>query len=405
MANTKPGLFRTADGKNYLWPFVLVTSLFFLWGLAHSILDVLNKHFQETMDGVGKTESALVQAVMYGGYFVMALPAGQIIKRYGYRAGVITGLLLYGIGALLFIPGGQLLSFPFFLFSLFVIGCGLTCLETSANPYVTVLGNAEGAARRINLSQSFNGLGWIVGPLIGGHFAFAVGADKGSIAIPYAIIGVVVLCVALVFAQVKLPEVQADGVAQTESAHATDSLWQHRNFVYGLIALFLYVAAQTGINSFFINYVTEHASVSNVNASLLLGFGGMGLFMVGRMGGSWLMLRVRAERVLLYCAVGATLAMAVLLSGAGVAGVAAFTLCYLCESIMFPTIFALALKGVGQHTKRASSFLIMSIVGGAIAPVLMGLIADHASMAMAFIVPLCCFVVIAAYAARFARKA
>ncbi len=405
MANTKPGLFRTADGKNYLWPFVLVTSLFFLWGLAHSILDVLNKHFQETMEGVGKTESALVQAVMYGGYFVMALPAGQIIKRYGYRAGVITGLLLYGIGALLFIPGGQLLSFPFFLFSLFVIGCGLTCLETSANPYVTVLGNAEGAARRINLSQSFNGLGWIVGPLIGGHFAFAVGADKGSIAIPYAIIGVVVLCVALVFAQVKLPEVQADGVAQTESAHAADSLWQHRNFVYGLIALFLYVAAQTGINSFFINYVTEHASVSNVNASLLLGFGGMGLFMVGRMGGSWLMLRVRAERVLLYCAVGATLAMAVLLSGAGVAGVAAFMLCYLCESIMFPTIFALALKGVGQHTKRASSFLIMSIVGGAVAPVLMGLIADHASMAMAFIVPLCCFVVIAAYAARFARKA
>lgn len=405
MANTKLGLFRTADGKNYLWPFVLVTSLFFLWGLAHSILDVLNKHFQETMDGVGKTESALVQAVMYGGYFVMALPAGQIIKRFGYRAGVITGLLLYGIGALLFIPGGQLLSFPFFLFSLFVIGCGLTCLETSANPYVTVLGNAEGAARRINLSQSFNGLGWIVGPLIGGHFAFAVVADKGSIAIPYAIIGVVVLCVALVFAQVKLPEVQADGVAQTESAHATDSLWQHRNFVYGLIALFLYVAAQTGINSFFINYVTEHASVSNVNASLLLGFGGMGLFMVGRMGGSWLMLRVRAERVLLYCAVGATLAMAVLLSGAGVAGVAAFMLCYLCESIMFPTIFALALKGVGQHTKRASSFLIMSIVGGAIAPVLMGLIADHASMAMAFIVPLCCFVVIAAYAARFARKA
>ena len=388
-----------------MWPFVLVTSLFFLWGLAHSILDVLNKHFQETMEGVGKTESALVQAVMYGGYFVMALPAGQIIKRYGYRAGVITGLLLYGIGALLFIPGGQLLSFPFFLFSLFVIGCGLTCLETSANPYVTVLGNAEGAARRINLSQSFNGLGWIVGPLIGGHFAFAVGADKGSIAIPYAIIGVVVLCVALVFAQVKLPEVQADGDAQTASAHATDSLWQHRNFVYGLIALFLYVAAQTGINSFFINYVTEHASVSNVNASLLLGFGGMGLFMVGRMGGSWLMLRVRAERVLLYCAVGATLAMAVLLSGAGVAGVAAFMLCYLCESIMFPTIFALALKGVGQHTKRASSFLIMSIVGGAIAPVLMGLIADHASMAMAFIVPLCCFVVIAAYAARFARKA
>ena len=154
MKNQKKELFKTTDGHNYLWPFVLVTSLFFLWGFAHSILDVLNKHFQETMH-IGKTESALVQAVVYGGYFLMALPAGQIIKRYGYRSGVIAGLLLYGIGALLFIPGGQILSFPFFLFSLFIIGCGLTCLETAANPYVTVLGSNEGAAQRINLPRHF----------------------------------------------------------------------------------------------------------------------------------------------------------------------------------------------------------------------------------------------------------
>lgn len=397
MKNQKKELFKTTDGHNYLWPFVLVTSLFFLWGFAHSILDVLNKHFQETMH-IGKTESALVQAVVYGGYFLMALPAGQIIKRYGYRSGVIAGLLLYGIGALLFIPGGQILSFPFFLFSLFIIGCGLTCLETAANPYVTVLGSNEGAAQRINLSQSFNGLGWIVGPLVGGHFAFSVGNSQGAISVPYAIIGVVVLCVAFIFMRVKLPEFETEEAISSDTSSHESSLWQHRNFVLGMIALFMYVAAQTGINSFFINYVTENANVSNVTASLLLGFGGMGLFMIGRMGGSWLMSRIQAERVLLYCAIGATLAMAVLLTGAGAMGVIAFFVCYLCESIMFPTIFALSLRGVGRYTKLASSLLIMCIVGGAIAPVLMGLIADHFNMALAFIIPLICFVVIAGYA-------
>ena len=396
MKNKKISLFKTHDGHNYLWPFVLVTTLFFLWGFAHSILDVLNKHFQDTMH-IDKTESALVQAVVYGGYFLMALPAGQIIKRFGYRAGVISGLLLYGIGALLFIPGGQLLSFPFFLFSLFIIGCGLTCLETAANPYVTVLGNTDGAARRINLSQSFNGLGWIVGPIVGGHFAFAAGSEQSNISVPYAIIGFVVLFVALIFVKVKLPEVENNDECEAKGADSS-SLWQHRNFVLGMVALFMYVAAQTGINSFFINYVTENANVSNVTASQLLGFGGMGLFMIGRMGGSWVMSRIKAEQVLLYCAIGAMLAMAVLLTGAGTLGIIAFFVCYLCESIMFPTIFALSLRGVGAHTKLASSLLIMCIVGGAIAPVLMGLIADHATMALSFIVPLICFVIISAYA-------
>lgn len=404
MTNNKGGLFRTADGTNYLWPFVLVTTLFFLWGFAHSILDVLNKHFQEELH-VNKAESAMVQAVVYGGYFLMALPAGAIIKRFGYRSGVLTGLLLYGIGALLFIPGAQLCSFPFFLFSLFIIGCGLTCLETAANPYVTVLGNSEGAARRINLSQSFNGLGWICGPLVGTYFLFSQNADDNAIAIPYAVIGMVVLCVALVFTHAKLPEVQAEEQKVSEKGKgSTNSLWQHSNFVLGLVALFFYVAAQTGINSFFVNYVTENARISNTTAGYILGFGGMGLFMIGRMGGSWVMMKVRSEKVLLVCSIGAAIAMAVLLSGAGAWGVAAFMLCYLCESIMFPTIFALALRDVGEHTKLASSLLIMCIVGGAIAPVIMGLIADTQSMALAFVVPLLCFVVIAIYAATLKKR-
>lgn len=180
----KIGLVRTRDGKSFLVPFILITSLFFLWGVAHSILDVLNKHFQDTLE-ITRTRSALIQAVVYGGYFIMALPAGRIIRRFGYRTGVLTGLVLYGIGALLFIPGGRIQSFEFFLLALFVIGCGLTCLETASNPYVTVLGEPEGSERRINLAQSFNGLGWICGPLAGGFFLFAGGGVNGAHSRPY----------------------------------------------------------------------------------------------------------------------------------------------------------------------------------------------------------------------------
>ena len=164
-------LVQTKDGKNYLLPFILVTSLFFLWGFAHSILDVLNKHFQEVLV-ISKAKSAMVQAVVYSGYFLMAIPAGLIIRRWGYRIGVVLGLLLYAFGAYMFVPGSQLMSFEFFLLSLFIIGCGLTCLETAANPYITVLGEPESSARRLNFAQSFNGLGWIVGPLVGGLILF-----------------------------------------------------------------------------------------------------------------------------------------------------------------------------------------------------------------------------------------
>ena len=392
------GLVRTKEGRSFLLPFILITSLFFLWGFAHSILDVLNKHFQDTME-ITRTRSALIQAVVYGGYFIMALPAGNIIRRFGYRAGVLTGLVLYGVGALLFIPGGRIGSFEFFLFSLFVIGCGLTCLETAANPYVTVLGDPEGSERRLNLAQSFNGLGWICGPLVGGFFLFAGGGDVST---PYAIIGCIVLAVALVFARVKLPEI-GDTPTPRMKEESTDSrgLWKEATFTFGLVALFLYVAAQTGINSFFINYATETAGISAHEASVWLSFGGMGLFMAGRMGGSWLMRSVRAEKVLTACAVGAIASMAAVILLPGKAGWYGLLCCFLCESIMFPTIFALALRKTGRDTKRASSFLIMSIVGGAIAPVLMGAIADTSSMAAGFSVPLVCFVVIAVYAYRY----
>ena len=412
-------LVTTRDGRNYIVPFLLVTSLFFLWGFAHSILDVLNKFFQNEMH-LTKTQSAFIQVVVYGGYFLMALPAGAVIRRWGYRAGVLTGLFLYGIGALLFIPGAEIMSFPFFLFSLFVIGCGLTFLETSANPYVTVLGDAEASEQRINFSQSFNGLGWILGPLAGGWFLFSQD-NSPNIALPYAIIGLVVLLIGGVFCFVRLPEIKDTVSPEEVSGHQDDPRDENRDlstttvessstlseirilsrksaFVFGWIALFLYVAAQTGVNSFFINYATEHIAITDSMAATLLSFGGMGLFMLGRLGGSWAMGRIRAERLLAILAIIATLATSAVVLAPGGLGFAALLVVYLCESIMFPTIFALALRGLGAHTKIASSLLIMSIVGGAVAPLLMGIVADGHSMALGFVVPLVCFVVIAAYA-------
>ena len=394
------GLVRTRDGKSFLVPFILITSLFFLWGVAHSILDVLNKHFQDTME-ITRTRSALIQAVVYGGYFVMALPAGRLIRRFGYRTGVLTGLVLYGLGALLFIPGGRIGSFEFFLLALFVIGCGLTCLETASNPYVTVLGEPEGSERRINLAQSFNGLGWICGPLVGGFFLFAGGGDVTT---PYAVLGTLVLLIAVVFSRVRLPEIGQEADDTPADGKGT-RLWKTATFTMGLLSLFLYVAAQTGINSFFINYATEHVGLTEREASVWLSFGGMGLFMGGRMAGSWLMRFVRGEKVLTACAAGALVCMAVVILMPGSMGWYFLLLCFLCESIMFPTIFSLSLRHVGVHTKQASSYLVMSIVGGAIAPVLMGFIADEDSMAAGFIVPLACFAEILWFATRYRKLA
>ena len=386
--------------KQFLLPFVLIASLFFFWGFAHSILDILNKHYQDALV-ISKTRSALVQAMVYGGYFIMAIPAGAIIRKWGYRAGVLTGLILYGIGALLFIPGEMIMSFNFFLVCLFVIGCGLTCLETASNPYIAVLGDEETSASRLNLAQSLNGLGWIVGPLVGGLLVFR-GADgnSGSVALPYTIIGIAVLLIAIVISRVKLPEIKEDTVDITSG----ESLFHSRTFVFGLVAIFFYVAAQTGINSFFINYVTEsQPSVSSRDAALMLSFGGMGLFFVGRLLGSWGMGYIKAGALLLLCALGASACMLVVILGSGIIAVSALVMTYLCESIMFPTIFALALRGLdASNTKRGSSYLIMGIVGGAIAPVLMGVLGET-NMAIGFIIPLVCFIFIAAFALHLIR--
>ena len=378
--------------REYRVPFILVTSLFFLWGFAHAILDVLNKHFQDVLV-ISRTHSAWVQVMFYLGYFVMAIPAGLFINKYGYRRGVVLGLLLYGLGSLLFIPGEYWMSFNFFLFSLFVIACGLVFLETAANPYMTELGDKETAASRLNLAQSFNGLGCICGPLIGGLLLFS---EEGEVAIslPYTLMGIVVLAVAMVFSKIRLPEIVHEEEGDREGK--TKSLWSHKLFIFGIAALFCYEIAEISINSFFINYVVDDGWMNARDASIVLSFGGLGLFMCGRFAGSWIMQRIRAEKVLLFCAVCTVITSLLIVLNVGIVSLVALFLGYAFEAIMFPTIFALSLRGLGKHTKRASSYLMMSPVGGAVGPLMMGYVADQTTMSL--IVPLLSFIVVMLYA-------
>jgi FHS family L-fucose permease-like MFS transporter len=393
----RASLVRT-NGNNYLIPFLLVTSLFFLWGFAHSLLDVLNKHFQDIL-GISKAESGLVQFALYGGYMIMAIPAGLFMNRFGYKKGIILGLLLYAIGAFFFYPASLAQTFFSFLFALFIIACGLTFLETAANPYTTVLGPKNSAAQRINLSQSFNGLGWVLGPLVGGLIIFGgdgQGNQFSSLAIPYVAIGFVVLVVAVLFYFTPLPEIKEEVLDEGISIAVKKHLYQYRHFKFAVVAQFLYVAAQTGINSFFINYVTETIQgISNQKAALILSFGGMGLFFIGRLSGSFILKFVKPNKLIAIYAGIAIFLMAVVVAGLGWVSVAALIAVFFFESIMFPTIFALGIRDLGSHTKKASSYIVLGVAGGAIFPIIMGWIADvTGSMAIGFLIPLLCFVVV-----------
>ncbi len=389
---------KTKD-RNYLVPFVLVTSLFFLWGFARAILDVLNKHFQNALH-ISITHSALIQVTTYLGYFLMAIPAGIFINRYGYRRGVVCGLMLFGVGSLLFIPGASVGSFYAFLFCLFIIGCGLVFLETAANPYVTELGSKETATSRLNLSQSFNGLGGIFATFCIGQFLFNNTEEGGNVVVPYAILGVLVLAIAVVFSRVNLPEISHEQTSEDKErgSNIRKLFTHHKMFVFGLFALLSYEVAEISINSYFINFVTGMHWMSDRTASLVL-TGALAFFMVGRFLGSWVMRHVAATTMLLVCAVGCVVCNVLVLSCLGKVSLVALLCNYLFEAIMFPTIFSIALVGLGNLTKSASSLLMMTPIGGC-GFLLMGLIADRTHVVMPFVVPLAGFVVVLAYAVR-----
>ncbi|MDY0928872.1 L-fucose:H+ symporter permease [Pantoea sp. S18] len=382
------------------WAFMLITTLFFMWGVSYGLLDVLNKHFQETLN-VTKAQSGLLQAAYFGAYFIVALPAGYFMQRHGYKAGILAGLSLYAIGALLFVPAAMVNDFSVFLFALFVLACGLGCLETAANPYATVLGDPNGAERRLNLAQSFNGLGQFVGPMIGGSLFFTQAsqdAAQDSVKITYVVIACVVIAIALLFKRTALPDIRESASQHIQQPGAT--LWQQKHFVGGVIAQFFYVAAQVGVGAFFINYATEHwHGVTNQSAAYMLSVA-MICFMLGRFFSTWLLGRVKPAAMLAAYALINIVLCAVVMLGAGDVSVVALIAIFFFMSTMFPTIFAMGVKNLGESTKQASSFMIMAIVGGAIMPYFMGLISDHISTAVAYSLPLLCFVVVLAYALR-----
>lgn len=385
--------------KKYLVPFVLITSLFFLWGFARAILDVLNKHFQNALH-ISITHSSLIQVTTYLGYFLMAIPAGIFINRYGYRRGVVFGLLLFGLGAVFFIPGALIGSFSAFLFCLFVIGCGLVFLETAANPYVTELGARETATSRLNLSQSFNGLGSIFATFCIGQFLFNDTQQGGNVVIPYAILGVLVLAIAVVFSRVDLPEIQhrQTNEDKAKGSNIAKLFANHRMFVFGLFALLSYEVAEISINSYFINFVTGMHWMSDRTASLVLTLA-LAFFMVGRFLGSWIMRHIQATTMLLICAVGSVVCIGLVLCNLGIISLVALVGNYLFEAIMFPTIFSIALTGLGNLTKSASSLLMMTPIGGC-GFLLMGMIADTTHVTLPFVVPFIGFLIVLAYAVR-----
>ncbi|HNL65400.1 MAG TPA: sugar MFS transporter [Ferruginibacter sp.] len=386
------------DTKNkFLLPLILVTSLFFLWGLAYGLLDVLNKHFQESLN-ITKTRSTLLQAAYFGAYFLVALPAALFMNRYGYKKGIIAGLLLYAAGAFLFYPAAQQSSFNFFLLALFIIASGLACLETAANPYVTVLGKPETSEFRLNLSQCFNGVGSFIGPIIAANLFFGDANEKsdlGSVQFVYIAIGMVVLLIAGLFVRTALPEI-AESELVSESVQDTKPLSAHPHFINAVVAQFFYVAAQVGVAALFINYCTEAgAGINTPDAAYLLSIA-MLLFTIGRFAGTALMRTIAPNKLLsLYALVNIVLCILVI-TLSGWISVYALMAIFFFESVMFPTIFALGVKDLGHHTKKGSSFIIMSIVGGALVPYAMGMLSER-STATAYAIPLVCFVVVAWY--------
>lgn len=407
------------DEKNkFLLPFILVTSLFFLWALAHNLNPILIPHLKKACN-LSDLESALIDSSFFIAYFLMALPAGMFLKKYGYKNGIILGLLLFAMGAFLFYPAASVLSFPFFLTALFIIASGLTFLETAANPYITVLGNPQTATQRLNLAQSFNGLGAFIAPLIGGLFILSGKnlsttdlnsmtaeqvhtfnmAEAATVKMPYIFIGCLVLLVAIVFSFVNLPLIKDDN---HHSASIKDAL-KHSHLRAGIVAQFFYVGAQVGVGSFFIRFLNSAASIDEKTAAYYLSVS-LVLFMAGRFIGTLLMQFVSPQKLLTTYAIINVLLVLAAISLAGMVSVYTLMAVQFFMSIMFPTIFSLSIAKTGADAKLGSSLIIMAIVGGAIIPVIMGYISDATqSIQLAYIAPLLCFLVVAYYGIKGSR--
>lgn len=383
-------------------PLAFAIACFLIWGLAYGLLDVLNKHFQETLH-VSRADSAWLQIAYFGAYLLLSVPWGMLLQARGYKFGIVSGLGLTAFGALLFIPAASMGAFAPFVGSMFVLAAGLCLLETSADTYVTVLGSPEHAPRRLNLAQSFNALGVFIGPLIGGAVFFsptttaALGGAERAVQTVYGLIAVGVIAFAFAVWRVRLPETGlADHDGGAGAGQATPLL-RRPHFIAGVITQALYIGAQVGIGAYFINLVTETwPGLSSQQGAFLLSLAAIG-YLVGRFAATALLLRVR-PRVLLtvYGLINVVLTLVV---AAGIQRVSAVALIvvFFFESTMFATIFALGTEGLGAETKRASSLMVMAIGGGVLLPWPMGRLADLYGAHVAFLLPAACFAVVAWY--------
>ncbi|WP_293889418.1 MULTISPECIES: L-fucose:H+ symporter permease [unclassified Sphingobacterium] len=406
---------ETLSNKRYLLAFVLIVSLFFLWGMAHNLNGILIPHLKKACQ-LDNSQSALVDTSIFFAYFIMALPAGYILRRWGYKLSIIIGLLTFSVGAFLFIPAADHRMYELFLLALFIIGCGLALLETAANPYAAVLGKPEAATHRLNLAASFNGLAAVVAPVIGTTFILSGTSysenelaamtessrlayllhEASAVKMPYLILGLILVVVALIFLFIKLPEIQGDKVeGDKEKKTGLFAVLRHKHLSFSVIAQFFYVGAQVCVTSFFIRMAQQGAGVDEKTAGYFLGVYGL-LFMGGRFVGTLLLRYTTAQRLLAIYAVCCAILATVAISGTGMIILYALGGLGFFMSIMFPTIFSLGIAGLGNETKQASSWLIMSIVGGAVFPFVTGNIIDavHDNTQIGYSVPLVCYLVI-----------
>jgi FHS family L-fucose permease-like MFS transporter len=406
-----PNVMKT-EKNNYLIPFILVTSLFFLWGISNNLTGILIPHLRKALQ-LTNTQSTFVDTAVYLAYFLTAIPAGLILNKFGYKKGIIAGLLVFSLGAFLFIPAANTRTFEVFLLGLFIIGCGLTILETAANPYATKLGDPAGATTRLNLAQSFNGLAAFLAPMIGTLFILSgkeyseselslmpqvdkiayLTSEAASVKLPYMILGGFLLILAVVFMILKFPEFKEE--SKTNTSGSIGQALKQKHLVWAVIAQFFYVGAQVCVTSFFIRMAISGGGVDEKTAGYYLGVYGL-LFMAGRFIGTIIMRYIQPAKLLTIYALLCILLSFITIYADGKNVVLALGGLGFFMSIMFPTIFSLGIKDLDENTKPASSLIVMSIIGGAIFPVIMGKIIDNSGddIQKGYIVPLLCFFVV-----------
>lgn len=391
-------------------PLAVLTSLFFMWGLITSLNDILIPHLK-AMFSLTYVQAMLIQFCFFTAYFVVSLPAGRLLQRIGYQRGLIVGLCTVGVGCLLFYPAAALRTYPLFLGALFVLASGITLLQVAANPYVTLLGAPATASSRLNLTQAFNSLGATLGPLVGAATILATADHAASASTstdtvqgPYLVLATVLFLLAAIVASFKLPDarvIERSGHrrAPLDAASGTH-IWAHRHLVWGAVGIFTYVGAEVSIGSFLVNLMSDPliANLSHEQAGRYLALY-WGAAMLGRLLGSALMQRVRANRVLTAAAVINAALITTAMAAGGPGAMWLLIAVGIFNSIMFPTIFSLALEGLGELTSRGSGLLCMAIVGGAVVPLVQAVLADHVSLLLSFVVPMTCYGFIAWYGA------